>query len=292
MQFFVACNFPEPSEHLAIAKAAEVLEFDGISVSDHLFLPSSPRTPYPYTGDGRLPFAIETPWPDPLVTLAAVGAVTTKLRLLTHVYVLPLRNPLIVAKLAATAASLCEGRLMMGIGTGWLREEFDAVGAPFVRRGAIADESILLLRELWETGRLGEYRSRYFHFPSLVMLPRPATRIPILVGGESDRALERAANLGDGYISIPHTIDELEALLRDLRKRLRDRGRDESFHINAPCDRHWDVAQIARLADIGVSSVNVSAWTFAERDVRAMIDSLRQFHDSVVAPFRARYGSG
>ena len=187
MQFYMASGYSDPVDLMSIAKAAEVAGFDGISIADHLFFPVNRKTPYPYTSDGNLPFDLETSWPDTWVLIATLGTAATKLRFLTHIYVLPLRNPLIVAKAAATAAVLCGGRVTIGAGVGWMRDEFNALGVPFARRGRIMEECIDIVRRVWSGNTAQDYSGEFYQFPASVMLPQPIEPIPILIGGESER---------------------------------------------------------------------------------------------------------
>ena len=290
MRFYVSSGFSAIPGMVHIAQAAERADVDGLSIPDHVFFPTRSNTPYPYTADGSLPFSVEeTCWGDPWVMIAGLGAATTKLRFLTHVYILPLRHPLLVAQGASTAACFAPGRVTLGMGVGWQREEFEVLGSPFERRGRRADECIDILREIWSTGRLHARDAVGLSLPELTMNPVPPEPIPVLVGGESDAARNRAARKGDGFMSLPHSFDDLLAVIGDVRRRVSELGRDvSSFLINARCSEAWDLAGFHRLADAGVTSVNVSLWplgaTMAEK--LAKID---QFQEEILGPFRDRH---
>jgi alkanesulfonate monooxygenase SsuD/methylene tetrahydromethanopterin reductase-like flavin-dependent oxidoreductase (luciferase family) len=163
MKFWQSASFSEPDQLVEIAKLAEEVGFDGVLVSDHLFFPEKLVSKYPYTPDGVPGFTPETPWPDPFALVGAMSSVTRRLRFATMVYILPLRNPLEVAKATATVDVLSGGRFILGVGAGWMKEEFDQLGVDFRTRGARFDESIEVLRKLW--GGMVEHHGRFFDFP-------------------------------------------------------------------------------------------------------------------------------
>ena len=187
MKFWQAVSFTEIEQLVEIAKIVEQTGFDGILVSDHLFFPEKLGSKYPYTPDGVPGFTPDTPWPEPFAAVAAMAAVTQRLRFATMVYILPLRNPLEVAKATATLDVLTGGRFILGSGAGWMKEEFDQLGVDFKTRGARFDESIEVLRALWRPGMV-EHRGRFFDVPRLQMSPAPAKPVPIYIGGASPAA--------------------------------------------------------------------------------------------------------
>ncbi len=192
MKFWQSASFSEPEQLIEIAKLAEQVGFDGLLMSDHLFFPGKLESKYPYSTDGDPGFTAETPWPEPFAAIAAMAAVTRRLRFATLVYILPLRNPLEVAKSTATLDLLSDGRFVLGVGAGWMKEEFDQLGVDFRTRGARFDESIDVLRTLWSGGMV-EHHGRFFDFARLQMSPKPKRSVPIYVGGASDAALRCAA---------------------------------------------------------------------------------------------------
>ena len=151
-----------------------------------------------------------TPWPDPWVTIAFLAGQTTTLRFFTNIYVLPARPPVAVAKLVGTAAVLSGNRVALGIGMGWMEEEFEAMEQPFAGRGRRADEMLDVIRTLW-TGEVVEHHGAHYDLPPLEVQPVPSEPVPVWVGGTSDAALRRAAR-NDGWISDLHTTDELRAI--------------------------------------------------------------------------------
>jgi probable F420-dependent oxidoreductase len=256
--FVGAAHRPAP-ELVKIACLAEELGFEGLSMPDHVFVPASPVSGYPYSADGAPPFDASTLWTDTLGMATAIAMVTTRLRVATGVYILPLRHPLVVARGIATLDALAPGRVQLGVGAGWMREEFDTLGVDFSRRGALTDESIDVLRKLWRGGLVSDDGPNY-PFGPLYFESHPARSIPILVGGTSRAAIERAARLGDGYIAMPVPMDDLLALVREIQKLRESFGRLESpFAFHAWSDPGHTVDDYRRLIDAGIDAFNVPA---------------------------------
>ena len=179
MKFWQAVSFTEIDQLVEVAKLVEQTGFDGILVSDHLFFPEKLGSKYPYTPDGVPGFTPDTPWPEPFAAVAAMAAVTKRLRFATMVYILPLRNPVEVAKATATLDVLTGGRFILGSGAGWMKEEFDQLGVEFKTRGARFDESIEVLRTLWRGG-MDEHRGRFFDVAAHAAEPRAREARPDL----------------------------------------------------------------------------------------------------------------
>jgi len=254
-------SFSEPEQLLGVARAAEEAGFEGVLVSDHLFYPARIESRYPYSEDGKPAFDGATPFPEPWTTIAAMAAVTTRLRFATMVYILPLRHPLEVAKAVGTAALLSGGRVALGAGAGWIREEFEVLGVDFATRGARMDEMIDVMRLAW-TGRTVEHHGRFFDVPALQMSPPPPAPPPIWVGGLSRAALRRAAARGDGWIGTGQTPDEAVRIARELRRLRREAGREgEPFEVVVPLVAPPDADTRRRLVDAGVTAT--TAWPFS-----------------------------
>jgi probable F420-dependent oxidoreductase len=252
-----------PEQAQAVARRAERLGFESVWMPEHLVFPARIASRYPYAPDGVAPVTPETPILDPLILLAYVAAATSTIRLGTNIYILPLRHPLLTARTAITLDVLSGGRLTLGVGVGWLEEEFEAVGVDFRSRGARARECARALRTLW-TEPTPEFHGRYFSFGPVKFEPKPVQRpgIPIVFGGETDTALERAAALGDGWYGVGHTPATAAARVRRLRALLAAARRaDARFEITvshrAPDLSHDDVAGYA---DAGVDRVVVLPW--------------------------------
>jgi probable F420-dependent oxidoreductase len=255
MRFWQAVSFLEAEQLLDVARAAEAVGFDGAFVSDHVFFPGELVSRYPYAPDGVPYFDANTPWLESFASMAAMAAVTSRLRFVTGVYILPLRHPLEVAKAAATVALLSNGRLALGVGTGWMREEFDALGREFGGRGRRMDEQIEVMRTVWRGGMV-EHAGRHYRLPRLQMTPAPKETIPILIGGASERALRRAAYLGDGWIGAGNTPDEIPPIAARLRALRAEAGRERiPFDIIVALTTPPDVEVFRRLEDDGVTGV-------------------------------------
>jgi probable F420-dependent oxidoreductase len=207
-----------------IPSAAEALEragFDSVWVADHIVMPETIASPYPFAADGRATWPTDTPYVDALIALALAAAVTKRVRLGTAALVLPQRNPVQLAKQAASIDVASGGRLELGVGAGWLAEEFAALNVPFAKRGERMDEWLAILRECW-TGRPRARTSEFYDLPAgTLCLPRPAHDIPLLIGGHSPAALRRA-RANDGWLA-QQDADKLDptALRHDGRIVLR-----------------------------------------------------------------------
>jgi probable F420-dependent oxidoreductase len=224
MKFYLPLSFTKFEDVLPLARTAEEVGFDGVSLADHIFLPENLSSTYPYGPDGKPFWPPGTSFPDPAVMIGAIASVTSRLRFLTNIYILPLRNPFVVAQSIGTAAVLSAGRVSLGAGVGWMKEEFDQLGVDFHTRGSRADEMIQVLRALWSGGFV-EHHGEHFDFDSLCLSPTPDSPIPIFTGGESVPALRRAAKFGDGWIGNAHRPGEAGEFV------------DRISELRAECDR-------------------------------------------------------
>ena len=225
----------QPDQVLTIAVTAEKLRYSSVFVTDHIVLPASTaRSTYPYSPTGQFPGGSRQDYFEPLAMMAYLARATARLRLGTSVLVVPYRHPLLVAKMLATIDVLSKGRVILGAGVGWLREEFEAVGAPpFEDRGSVTDESLRLMRAAWSTDPVS-FAGRHSKVQDIHALPKPAQRggIPIWIGGHTDAAVRRAGRLGDGWHPIgqrpPAMLlpDEYAAKADRLRAAAREAGRD------------------------------------------------------------------
>jgi probable F420-dependent oxidoreductase len=290
MKFVASVAFADPVSFPAVARAADESGWDALAISDHVIHPEAMRAKYPYTPDGVPRFHAGQPWADPFVAIAAMASVTTRLRFMTNVYVLPMRNVFLAAKAIGTAALLSGGRVELGIGVGWMEDEFDLLGQPFRARGARTDEMIDVMRKLW-TGEMVEHHGEAIDFPRLQMSPGVPHRIPIHVGGLSDAALRRAAQRGDGWISEIHTTEQMREIVTKLRGLRAAAGRGgEPFSVFAALLDAFDPDAIRRLADIGVTHYTTMPWVLhghgMEATTQQKVDSLRRYADEVIAKVR------
>jgi probable F420-dependent oxidoreductase len=184
---------------LTFARRMESLGYDSLWASDHVVIPHRIESRYPYSPTGRFPLAPEVPFLEPLITLALVAGVTERVLLGTSILVLPHRNPVLAAKMAATLDHLSGGRVVLGVGVGWMREEIELLGGSYDRRGAWSDEAIVVMRACWRDPRTA-HRGEFFSFDDIGVFPKPTRGdIPILIGGHTPRALRRVVQWGDGW---------------------------------------------------------------------------------------------
>ena len=258
-----------PDNLVRIAQTAERLGFDSIWCPEHLAVPLEMKSPYPYAADGRFPGPANVALHDPLIALAFAAAATSTIKLATGIFVLPLRNPLAVAKAVASLDVLSRGRVLFGIGIGWLREEFDAVGVPWVERAARTREWVAMLKTLW-TEDTPSFTGRFHSFPPLGFSPKPVQKPhpPIIFGGESRPGLRRAAELGDGWYGTTSTPETIGEPLRLLRELCDTAGRDFSrleITIGTHRDGTPDLDTVRRFEDAGVHRLLVFAPGFVPR---------------------------
>ncbi len=226
-----------PADHvMALAPVAESAGFDLIAVPDSAFYPETVSADYPYSADGSRFWAADTPFVEPFVAMAAMAAITTRIRFVTNVVKLPLRDPLIVAKQLSSLAVLSGDRIELGVGLSWIPEEFEWTRTEMRTRGARLDEQIEILRLVCAGGspRFVDYHGRHYDFGRLMISPVPTQPVLIHVGGHSEPALRRAARLGDGWISVQASSDEIRRVASDLARFRDECGRsDVPFDINA-----------------------------------------------------------
>lgn len=287
---FVQAMIGAPADRMVeLAQVAEEAGFDGVALSDHLFLPESLASRYPYTPDGKPQFESDTAWPDVWVMMGAMAQATEHLRFMTNVFVLPARNPIGVAKAVGTVAQLSDNRVVLGAGAGWMREEFDYLGEPFERRGRRMEEMIDVMRALW-SGDMVEHHGEFYDFDRIQMLPAPTQRIPVVIGGHSDVALKRAARVGDGWLGVQYTLDELEtvlARLADFRHAVGSADRD--FEVLCSPMVIPDPDTCARLGEMGVDTLLTSSWLVSGKDptdFAEAADSLRTYGERFIKPLR------
>lgn len=282
MKFYVGCSFQPPSETVEMAKHAERLGYAGVAIPDHVFYPVEPSTPYPYSPTGKPGFPLDAPFPDVWVMLGALGALTSRIHLRTNVFILPLRHPVTVARAVGTAAVMTQGRIELGIGVGHLRDEFDTLGFDFRTRGRRTDEAITALRSLLKAGPVSHH-GEFWQVPPVYLHPAPDEPVPIFVGGESKAALERTARLADGYVSVPHTMDDLESLTTELTKMRRELAPDRPplrFHLD--CHDATTVGDYRRLADAGAEVVKIDYRHLPNASLDERLELMEQFADSII----------
>jgi len=278
-------GWSDPSAAVKIAAAAESAGFDSLWTVEHVVRPLVYEPLYPETADGLIPFAADEPIADPLVWMAFAAAHTTTLKLGTGVMVLPQRNALVTAKEVATLDRLSGGRTILGVGAGWLREEFTALDVNFADRGSRINDMIQAMRVLW-TGRSASYQSDSVSFNEVVSSPTPfQTTVPIHIGGFTVPAAARAGRIGDGFFPGGYDDrDRLAALIKRCRSEASAVGRDpQEIEITARWTKNrenlTDLDAVLRLADLGIDRVTIPSFVFAADQIT---DELARFGDRVI----------
>ena len=216
----------DPAVITAVARAAEDSGFATLWAGEHVVMVDQPDSVYPYADDGRIAVPSNADWLDPLVLFGFVAAVTSRLRLGTGVLLLPEHNPVTVAKSVASLDRLSGGRFALGVGIGWSAAEFDALGVSFTGRGRRTEEYVEAMRVLWRED-VSSYVGSHVRFEGVRCYPKPVRRtVPVVFGGNSDRALRRVAAYGDGWYGFNVAPDQLADRLGVLRSALREEGRD------------------------------------------------------------------
>jgi probable F420-dependent oxidoreductase len=255
--------FATPEYLDALGRAADTRGFHAIWLAEHVVLFDDYASRYPYSPDGKIPAGGENGILDPFDTIGFLAAVTKRIRLGTGVCLVPQRNPVYTAKDVATVDWLSNGRVDFGVGIGWLAEEFAALGVPFERRAARCREYLEVMRRLW-CDPVSEYAGRFYRLPACRQYPKPVQQPhpPIWFGGESDAALRRVADLGQGWYPFSIEPDVLAGRLRDLERLLTERGRKRAdIQVNVcPYLRPADLDLVRRYRDAGADQVTLLAF--------------------------------
>lgn len=242
-----------------LAGAMEQCGFAGAALSDHLIVPIGMSSPYPYTKDNKAPFSPSTMFPDLWQTIAAMAAVTKSLEFMTAIYILPLRDVVSVAKALSTAAVISNNRIMFGIGMGWMEEEFTLTGQSFRNRGERGDEMLEIIQMFMKDG-IVEYHGKHHDFAPVQMDPVPGCEVPVIVGGETEPGIRRAARLG-GWITAPKRPDAFAEPIARYHAVRKEMGLyDKPTRICAIIDGPLELEECRRLGNMGVTDVMLTAW--------------------------------
>ena len=247
-------RYIDPTKADELVQAGEEAGFESAWTVEHTVLPEGYESPYPYSPDGKIAGgANDIPLPDPLIWMAYVAARTTKIKLGTGILILPQHNPVITAKQIATLDVMSAGRILIGIGVGWLKEEFDALGAEFSTRAARTDEYVAAMRVLW-SDEAPTFKGEFVQFRGAYCRPQPVNgTVPIIVGGHSKAAARRAGRLGDGFFPARGFNPELLQLARDTAV---EHGRDPAT-LEITASLPADLADIPAYAKMGVDRILV-----------------------------------
>lgn len=260
-----------------LGREAEDRGFESIWVPEHVVLFDEYDSSYPYSPDGAFPGGADSGMVEPLTALTYLAAVTDRIRLGTGICLVPQRNPVYTAKAVTDLDSLSNGRVEFGVGVGWLREEFEALGMPFERRGQRTDEHLAVMKALW-CDEVSEYHGELYDLPPCRMYPKPvqSPHPPIHVGGESDAAMRRVARLGQGWFSfnrlpadLPEPLERLEGALA-----AEGRSRDDVTLSVSPYFNAVTPEMVAQYAELGVDRLIVLCLAFDTDTLRSQLDAL------------------
>jgi probable F420-dependent oxidoreductase len=273
----VSINVGGPStvDHMIeVCQHAEAAGIESVWTFEHVVVPIEYDSKYPYSRSGKMGISPEVSFVDPLISLAHVAAATKTLRLGTGVNILPQANPLLFAKQAASIDVLSRGRLTLGLGIGWLREEYEAMGTPFERRGARFDDYLEAMKKVW-SGDVVEHESDFLSWHGFKSYPIPAQRPhpPVLIGGTTHKSLERVVKAANGWYAPNDSRDELAAQLASLRTRCEEAGRDFDsldITINWRAEKYPDA--LAEYEALGVTRAVALLGPMRERDPRDAVD--------------------
>ncbi len=296
MRFSYAESMTDPANYPTLVQAAEAAGFDSFVVPDSICYPEYSDSTYPYTAGGQREFLDDKPFIEPFTLIPALAAVTEHLRFTTFVLKLTVRNPVLVAKSVASVAVMSGNRLGLGIGTSPWPEDYQVTGVPWAQRGARTDEMITVIRGLL-TGDYTEYHGDHIDVPSIKICPVPVQPVPILVGGHSAMALDRAARLGDGWMHAGGDPEALDEYLRRLQGRRDHHGRAaHPFEIHVISTDAYDPAGLDRLAARGVTDVIVGfrADSYAPgpdtQPLSEKLAAIEWYATNVIAPYRGQAG--
>jgi probable F420-dependent oxidoreductase len=286
VKFCASLAYTEPADYCELAILAESHGWDAFVLSDHVVHPREIASRYPYRADGQRPWREDDPWPDVWVAAAAMGAVTTRLAFVTGVYVVPMRHPFHLAKALGTAALMTGGRVTLGLGLGWMRDEFELLGEDFDTRAARTEEMVLVMRKLW-TGEMVEHHGRFYDFGPLNMRPPVPERIEILVGGATDAAFARIGRFGDGWLPPALSIAQARDGIAAIRRHRAEHGRaGDPITAVVPLKDASDRDAYRRAEDAGVTHALTAPWLVyggSHRSLADKRDGLVRFADEVIA---------
>ncbi len=275
--------FVDPLAAVEMAQVAEAAGFESLWTVEHTVVPAGYESTYPYDKSGKMPGSDDAPIPDPLVWLAYLAAATTTINLATGILIMPQRNPVVLAKEVATLDHLSGGRMHLGVGVGWLEEEFDAIGIPFAERGLRTDDGIAAMRALWSQEQ-ATYHGEFTKFDNCICRPQPVGgSVPIHIGGHSAIAARRAGRIGDGFFPASGSHRTLAALFAQVRESASEAGRDADA-IEITCGGNGvfgpgALDEAAALAEMGVERIVVPAFLFWNDTA----DALARYGEEVIA---------
>ncbi|HEX6394149.1 MAG TPA: TIGR03619 family F420-dependent LLM class oxidoreductase [Acidimicrobiales bacterium] len=288
MRFSTMYSMIDPSFYAPLAKAAEDAGFHSIGLADSICYPKDSDSSYPYNSDGTREFLENKPFIEPLICAAAMAAVTSTIRFHTAVLKLPIRNPVIFAKEVTSVAAITGGRFDLGVGISPWPDDYEVCGVPWEGRGRRFEECIDVINKL-SSGSYVEHHGEFYDFRPIRL--NPGATIPILIGGHSEKSLERAGRLGDGWLPAGMSTDEIAASIVKINEYRKRYGRDHlPFAVHAICMDAFTADGVRRLADIGVthavggfSSFNPYGREADTETLQEKIDAFNRYSDKVIS---------
>ena len=287
MKFTLSIAFCDAQHYVPLARAADAAGWESISVLEGLFYYADAAYAYPVAETGAPFWQPTTPYIDPFTAVAAMAAVTERVKFYTNIVKLPLRHPLMIAKTVTSLAALSGGRFALGVGLSSWRQDYEVLGEEWAERGARSAEMVEIIRGIAKGGSF-TFKGRFYDVPSMEIAPIPEHPVPIYFGGQADAVLRRAARIGDGYIGTENadcTLDDLPALLKRLKTYLADAGRADAPFEFKYVPGTVGVDMLRRLADLGVTDAVVWPWLYFPGDPNDLdhkIQSIRRFRDEIV----------
>jgi probable F420-dependent oxidoreductase len=286
MKFFQNVAFSETDQLIEVAKIAEELGFFGLATADHLVTPATINSTYPYAPDGKTWWDPNTHFPETWAMFSVLAQHTTNLHFMPTIYIVPMRDPFTLAKSISTAAYFSNNRVILGLGVGWMAEEFDLTGQSWTNRGKRTDEMLEVMAKLMAGGMV-EHHGQYYDFPPMQMAPATTKPVPVWVGGHTDAALRRAAR-NDGWIGVNYDYDDLVPLIAKLTEERKRAGTDHKpFEIFATLNELPDADTVKRLRDVGVTAYNNPPWLFngiVTSDLATKRATLEEFAEKLIRP--------
>lgn len=291
MQFWQSLPFTHPDVMLELVPVIEEAGFEGIMMADHVYAPETYDSRYPYDASGEPPFDSKTQFPEVFATISALAMVTKRLRFMPNVYVLPMRHPIEVAKGLSTAAVFSKNRVVMGIGAGWLREEFEGLDRSFEARGQRMDVQIPIVKRLL-AGELVGGDGQLYRFAPMRIHPTPTKPVPFWIGGMNAAALRRAGQFGDGWSGAGTTYDETIAIMTEIHRQRKIFGRDKQpFDFMIPLTEQLPPDKMKRLFDLGLTAT--VSWPLEFQmapgaTLQQKKDKIRELGETMIAPVNGK----
>jgi len=290
MKFTLSIAFCDASHYVPLARAADEAGWASISVLEGLFYYAEAAYAYPVAETGAPYWQPTTPYIDPFAAVAAMAAVTDRVRFYTNVVKLPLRHPLMVAKTVTSLAALSGGRFALGVGLSSWPQDYQVLGEDWEHRGARSAEMVEIIRGIARGGSFS-FKGRFYDVPAMEIAPVPAEPIPVYFGGQAETVLRRAALIGDGYIGTENadcTLDDLPALLARLKFYLKEAGRSGAPFEFKYVPGSVGVDMLKRLRDLGITDAVVWPWYYYPGDPNDLdhkISSIRRFAEEIAPQF-------